>query len=176
MTLFGLVVVTDTHKSVILYLLDAAEGIAYADQVKDDSNQEILITVGEIYAASADVKYLSYFEKKWMEMEDFELVSFFDSYRALVQLADEKRYESIILNLKKIGLDSNDSKWRRFSATKTLSDLREEYRIALNEKNVDGKTNGLLNKKIKNLTEMIDEVKSKTKSKWLLESYEYYQY
>ena len=80
------------------------------------------------------------------------------------------------LNLKKIGLDSNDSKWRRFSATKTLSDLREEYQIALDEKNVDGKTNGLLNKRIKKLIEMIDEVKAKTKNEWLLESYGYYQY
>jgi hypothetical protein len=94
----------------------------------------------------------------------------------LVQLADEKTYESIILNLKKIGLDSNDSKWRRFSATKTLSDLREEYRIALDEKNADGNMKEFLNKRIKKLTEMIDEVKSKTKSEWLLESYEYYQY
>ena len=42
-----------------------------------DSNPEILITVGEIYAASADVKYLPYFEKKWMKLEGFELISFF---------------------------------------------------------------------------------------------------
>ncbi len=159
-----------------LYLLDAAEGVAFANQVKNDSNQEILITVGEIYAASGDVKYLSYFEKKWTEMDDFELISFFDSYRALVQLADEKKYESIILNLKKIGLDSKDSKWRRFSATKTLSDLREEYQIALNEKNADGTMKGFLNRRIKKLTEMIEEVKSNTKNEWLLEGYEYYQY
>jgi aminopeptidase N len=159
-----------------LYFLDAVEGVAFADQVKNDLNQDILITVGEIYAATGEVKYLPYFEKKWMEMEDFELISFFDSYRVLVQLADEKTYESIILNLKKIGLDSNDSKWRRFSATKTLNDLREEYRIALDEKNADGNMKEFLNKRIKKLTEMIDEVKSKTKSEWLLESYEYYQY
>jgi len=159
-----------------LYLLDAAEGVALANQMKNDANQEIIITVGEIYAASGDLKYLSYFEKKWMEMDDFELISFFDSYRALVQLTEEKKYESIILNLKKIGLDSNDSKWRRFSSTKTLNDLREEYRIALSEKNADGKRKVFLNKRIKKLTEMIDEVKSKTENKWLLETYEYYRY
>lgn len=160
----------------ILYLLDAAEGIAYADQVKDDSNQEILITVGEIYAASADVKYLSYFEKKWMEMEDFELVSFFDSYRALVQLADDVKYELIILNLKKMGMNSNDIKWRRLSATKTLNDLREDYRITLNEKDADKKMTEFLNKRIEKLTEMIDEVKLKTKSRWLLDAYKNYRY
>ncbi len=159
-----------------LYLLDQAEGVAYANQVKDDSSQEILVTVGEIYAATGDVKYLPYFEKKWMEMDDFELISFFDSYRALVQLVDDKKYESIILNLKKIGMDVNDSRWRRLSATKTLNDLREECRIALNDNNADGKKKEFLNKRIKNLTEMIDEVKSKTKSEWLMEYYEYYQY
>ncbi|MFK8010031.1 MAG: M1 family aminopeptidase [Saprospiraceae bacterium] len=159
-----------------LYLLDADEGVAFANQMKNDPNQEIIITVGEIYAASGDLKYLSYFEKKWMEMDDFELISFFDSYRGLVQLADEKNYESIISNLAKIGLDSNDSKWRRFSAIKTLNDLREEYRIALNEKNGDVKMKGFLNKRIKKLTEMIEEVKSNTKNEWLLEGYEYYQY
>ena len=62
---------------------------------------------------------------------------------------------------------------RRFGTT---SDTDNEVTLTKDLKNVDGKTNGLLNKKIKNLTEMIDEVKSKTKSKWLLESYEYYQY
>lgn len=159
-----------------LYLLDAAEGVAFADQVKNDPNQEIIITVGEIYAATGDLKYLPYFEKNWMEMEDFELISFFDSYRALVQLVDEKTYESIILNLKKMGMDSSDSKWRRFSATKTLNDLREDYRVALNEKNIDKKMEVFLNNRIKKLTEMIDEVKSKTTNEWLLEGYEYYQY
>jgi hypothetical protein len=34
----------------------------------------------------------------------------------------------------------------------------------------------LLNKRIKKLIEMIDEVKAKTKNEWLLESYGYYQY
>ena len=159
-----------------LYILDAVEGVAFADQMKNDPNQEMLITVGEIYAAAGDLKYLSYFEKKWMEMDDFELISFFDSYRALIQLSDEKKYDSIILNLKKMGLDSSASKWRRFSATKTLNDLREEYGIALKEKNVDGKMKGFLNKRIKKLTEMIEEVKSNTKNEWLLEGYEYYQY
>ena len=109
-------------------------------------------------------------------MEDFELISFFDSYRALVQLADDKKYESIILNLKKMGMDSNDSKWRRLSATKTLNDLREEYRNALNEKNADGKMEEFLNERIIKLTEMIDEVKSKTKSRWLLDVYGNYRY
>jgi len=46
----------------------------------------------------------------------------------------------------------------------------------LDDKNADGKMKGFLNKKIKTLTEMIDEVKSKTKNEWLLETYEYYRY
>lgn len=157
-----------------LYLLDAVEGVNYANQVSNDANQEIIMTVGEIYAATGDVKYLPYFENKWMEMDDFELISFFDSYRVLVQLTDKKTYESIIEKVKAIALDAKNVKWRRFAATKTLNDLREEYQIALDDKNNNGK--GFLNKRIKKLTEMIEEIKTETKNEWLLEGYEYYQY
>jgi hypothetical protein len=94
----------------------------------------------------------------------------------LVQLADDVKYELIILNLKKMGMNSNDIKWRRLSATKTLNDLREDYRITLNEKDADKKMTEFLNKRIEKLTEMIDEVKLKTKSRWLLDAYKNYRY
>ena len=73
-------------------------------------------------------------------------------------------------------MNSNDIKWRRLSATKTLNDLREDYRITLNEKDADKKMTEFLNKRIEKLTEMIDEVKLKTKSRWLLDAYKNYRY
>ena len=158
-----------------LYQLDNTEGLSYAEQVKNDDNPEIAVTVGEIFAATKNTKYLSYFEKKWMTMDDYDLIPFFDSYRFLLQQADENTYTSTIAKLKTMGLDSNDSKWRRLSAMKTLNDLRDEFR-ATADGNADGKKKEILSAKINTLTEMINEVKGKTKDSWLLDVYNYYQY
>ncbi len=158
-----------------LYQLDNVEGLSYAEQVKNDKNPEIALTVGEIFAATKNTNYLSYFEKKWMEIDEYDLIPFFDSYRFLLQQADENTYTSTIARLKSMGLNTNDSKWRRLSATKTLNDLRDEFR-GLADGNADGKKKEILNGKINTLTEMINEVKGKTKDAWLLDVYNYYQY
>ncbi|MEM6965539.1 MAG: M1 family aminopeptidase [Bacteroidota bacterium] len=164
-----------TSAMITLYQLDNAEGLAYAEKVKDDTNEEIINTVGEIFAATEDPKFLTYFENKWNDLKEYSVISFFDSYRYLVQRADEKTYNSIVTKMKKMGLDTTDSKWRRLAATKTLRDLRDEYQLDLDE-NTDEKKGALLSGKINTLTKVIDEIKAGTKDKWLLDVYNYYQY
>ena len=66
-----------------------------------------------------------------------------------------------------MGLDTSDSKWRRLAATKTLYDLREEFKASEEEK---------LRARTLTLTEMIDEIKKNTKDEWLLDVYNYYNY
>ena len=44
------------------------------------------------------------------------------------------------------------------------------------KKDADKKMTEFLNKRIEKLTEMIDEVKLKTKSRWLLDAYKNYRY
>ena len=98
---------------------------------------------------------------------DYDLISFFNSYRILTQQMDSKTYNSIIIKMKKMGLDSSDSKWRRLAATKTLYDLREEFKLE--------ESNGA-KAKVDTLTEIINEIKKKTKDSWLLDVYNYYNY
>ncbi|HFC01191.1 MAG TPA: M1 family peptidase [Phaeodactylibacter sp.] len=164
-----------TSAMIGLYRLDNAEGVAYAEQVKNDKNPAVIGTVGEIFAATGDTKYLSYFEKKWKDIEGFELIPFFDSYRNLVTQADGKTYASVIKKMKSIALNTDESKWLRVSGTKTLNDLREDYKIEMND-TADKARKELLVKRVDVLTKMIEEIKSNTKDTWLLDVYNYYQY
>ncbi len=158
-----------------LYYLDRNEGLALAEKIKDSKTPSIINTVGEIFAATQDPKYISYFENKWDDLEEFNLIPFFDSYRYLVMQSDDQIYEATIAKMKKMAMDKSDSKWKRLAAAKTLHEIREEYKISVGEL-LDEKDKTVLNGRISTLTKMIDGIKSSTKDKWLLDVYNYYQY
>jgi len=104
------------------------------------------------------------------------LIPFFDGYWQLLIRADQTTYESSLQKLNTIANNKKDSNWRRVSATKSLNEIRTVFKQGMEEDSVDANTKSILEKRVGDLTKMVDAIKAQTTDKWLLDIYEYYNY
>lgn len=143
-----------------LYLLDKAEAESYASRLESFDNTSIINAVSDIYGNSGDVSKLSFFQKNVDKVDGFESVNYFENYFALLKLAEEETITENILHLKGISTNMGQSPWRRFGAMKTLNDMRGFYLDqADREEDETGRTK--LTQNAEDITEMIDEIKTK---------------
>ncbi len=108
-----------------LYQLNPQEGLAAADKMNNETNAQLVATVGDIYAESRDQKYLPYFVKNLGNVDGFGALNFFESYGNLL-LADDSgaNIEKAVKRLKAIGTNMGQSPWARIASIKTLSELK----------------------------------------------------
>ena len=167
-------VIADAMKA--LFQLDPQQGLSYTKKLANDDNPTILVMVGEIYAQSGDPQYISFYEKKWNSLDGYDLIPFFDGYWQLLIRADQPTYESSLQKLNTISNNKKDSNWRRVSATKSLNEIRSVFKQGMEEDGVDANTKSILEKRVGDLTKLIDGIKAQTEDKWLMDIYEYYNY
>ena len=99
----------------------------YAKKLEDSSNPDILEMVGDIYIASGNPDNLPFFEKKMVEMDGFQVINFMDSYQSLAVETDLETATGVAKKLENIALDANQSQWKRFGATRAITQMRQAY-------------------------------------------------
>ena len=156
-------VIADAMKT--LFQLDPQQGLEYTKKLANDDNPTILVMVGEIYAQSGDPQYLSFYEKKWNDFDGYDLIPFSDGYWQLVLRADQTTYESSLKKLNTLANDKKDSNWRRVSATKSLNEIRTVFKEGAADDAVDANTKSILEKRVGDLTKIIDGIKAQTEDK-----------
>jgi len=109
-----------------LQKLDSEAALNYAKSIQDGASGELLKAVGDVYSAAGDLNYLPFFEKNIDKLSAFELIGFMEQYAGLAAQGNEQQILSVSDKLNAFGVDSNESAWKRFGATKGLNDLHIE--------------------------------------------------
>ena len=74
-------------------------------------------------AATGDPKYNSFFASKLKKVNGYQALSFYDKYAQLVMKSGGKSIDEAVIQFQGIATDMGQSGWRRFGATKALSEM-----------------------------------------------------
>lgn len=110
-----------------LSINDQEAALAYARKLEKEPVDDILLSIGEIYAESGDPRYLSFFETNLEKIGGFSGIYFFEQYQGLAVEAGLESAKRAAGNLKPIAFNAMSSPWLRFSATRALSEMRKAY-------------------------------------------------
>ncbi len=117
----------------------------------DNENENFIPVVSEMMAKEPKIANLSYFEKKIDKVDNAFSFPFFENYTKLILgLNDEAISDATLAKFQAIASDpTKNSEWRRFASTKSIADVRNDYREKGNTAKVEA------------LQKMIDTIKEK---------------
>lgn len=106
---------------------DKASALEYARLLEDEPVDDLLLSVGQIYAESGDPERLAFFEKNLKQVKGFAVIYFVDSYQRLAVNAGMDPAKKAAKYLAALALDGSQSPWRRYGATRALNEMRKAY-------------------------------------------------
>jgi len=149
--------------------LDKAEALSYATKLESESNADILIAIGNMYAETGDTKYMPFFEKKLITINDFSVFEFMDGYDALLVQADPETALGAIDKLSNVSTDMSQWQWRRLVSTRSIVGYKKYLESGLEV--VDEADKPKLQTIIDAVDKTLDAIKSKETSPRILEFY-----
>ncbi len=142
-----------------LAALDPVGSLAYAQKLEKEESGEVVNVIGQIYSASGDTNYLSFFENNFEKVDGYDAMSFFGYYMQLIARTNPQIIAGGMEKLKGIAVNMGQSPWRRFAATKSINDMRGAYQAEVPK--VEGENKTALLAYVESITKMIDEIKAK---------------
>ncbi|MEL6865843.1 MAG: M1 family aminopeptidase [Bacteroidota bacterium] len=137
--------------------LDENVALDYAQRLESERDFNIVAAVGKVYASKPDDKYLPFFEKNLEDIDGFSAISFYESYSAILQQADLTTVREARESLKAMAGNPMVSPWKRFSSTKTMHELRENYRSLIEFATPEQQNQ--LQAEVEDITKIINEIK-----------------
>ena len=154
-----------------LQQVDPTAALQKAEQFeKESDNNAILAAVGGIYALNGNAEKLPFFENNWSKIDGPSVMDFFGGYGYLLQASGAKLAPSLS-KLHGLGIDSSQSLWRRFGATKTLNDLKMSLTQAVQQIEA-AETKAAVQATVDQITTYIQEIKEKETDNQLKGIYE----
>lgn len=153
----------------LLYEKDNTKGLKVAESLTNDDNYDIVSMISDIFAATGDKKYVSFFEDKISSLGGFNSYPVFGSYYGLIQNLEASE---ILNNLDfLINMGKNDSSnFKRFMATTNLNNLRQ-LAGGMMEEEKDEKKLEAIKMLFESSDKAINEIISKEKNPQLLMRY-----
>jgi aminopeptidase N len=112
-----------------LVKLDPPSAIAASKSIENDENDAIIGSLAELYAQSPDRAQLPWFQKNLAKIDFATAFAFFENYtKYLLGLNNPLEIDSNVQQFKGIAMGKTESQWRRFSATKSISEIRNAMR------------------------------------------------
>jgi len=108
--------------------LDPQAALGVAKSFENDDSEGITQTLSELYGNNPSRENLPFFEKKMAKADYMGAFAFFDNYqKTLVGINDVALLDAGVDKLKAISTDAKTSLFRRFGATKAISDIRKHF-------------------------------------------------
>lgn len=160
-----------------LIQVDKETAMQYAQNLQDTESGSLLSTISTLYAESGDRKYLPFFQDKLKKVNGFDALSFFSNYQTLIAQFEAEESMAALEPVVKIGLDQQQSPWRRLAAMKALNDLRNEYRYEANQLEAEEAKQELENlvERVTKLMEQINAAESNNQLKNMYDSFQLLQ-
>ena len=117
--------------------MDEEIALQYAQKLEKEAEPKILAAIAEVYAAKPETANRRFFESNFVNVDGFDAISFFEQYSKVLRYAKPLETKDAVKLLNVLALDQGTSPWKRFSATKTMHELREFYRATTDEASVD---------------------------------------
>lgn len=153
----------------LLNKLDKAKAETYVQQLEDTESEALLISIAQIYAESGDPTYLGFFEQNLEQVDNYAASSFYNQMLELALEAPQDETMRLMNRLKEIGINQRQSPWRRLAATKTITDLANEWQAQANR--TDGKERIKLNQQVDQLIRYLDQLKEAEENDQLRQLY-----
>ncbi|MEO1514017.1 MAG: M1 family metallopeptidase [Bacteroidota bacterium] len=115
-----------------LSTLDESSAMEYAAKLEGQNYSQLLAAIAEVYASKPESANRSFFEKNFENVDGYDAIAFFEQYSKVLQSADIPEAQKAAQQLNKLALNQRSSPWKRFSATKTMHELRQHYRNQAN--------------------------------------------
>ncbi len=106
-----------------LYKLSAPAALEAAKKYENETNSELLLSVGEMYAQNPNAERVAFFEKNLEKVNGLEAIGFVGNYVKMMVKTGETDLKGKLTRLHKIGIDQSQSPWRRFACARTLKDF-----------------------------------------------------
>lgn len=130
--------------------MDPKAAIEASKALEKDENEQIVLALANLYAEHPDKAQAAWFATHAEKMDNMVAFAFFDNYQKfLLGLNDGALLDQTIQKWRSIAFDQKTSQWRRFSATKSIADIRNHFR----EQNSN-------EAKVAELDKMIEEIKA----------------
>jgi aminopeptidase N len=142
----------------LLNKLNPEKAQQYVQQLENTDSEAILISIAQIYAESGDPGFLSFFERNLEQVDNYAASSFYNQLLELALQAPQSETMRLMNRLKKIGLDQQQSPWRRLAAAKTITDLANEWQSQANR--MEGSKKAELNKQVDLLMQHFEQIKT----------------
>lgn len=112
-----------------IYNADKEEGVKYAEKLKNENNISILLSVAEIFSATGDVKYTSFFDANYKKMSNYNAFSFFDYYAELLKKTkDDPFILAKASDFREISTTTDNGQWLRYASANAIKKLRDNYK------------------------------------------------
>ncbi len=142
----------------VLSAVNPEECVQAVDVLTDETNSQIVLAIGQIYAIHGDEGALPYFEDHMDDVDGYEALDFFGSYQSLLIDGNSNQVNAGIERLQAVATNMGQSPWRRIGATKSLSDLRQAFLEKSREQN-DAAAREKLDAQAGKLRLIIDEIR-----------------
>jgi aminopeptidase N len=114
-----------------LYKLNAPAALEAAKKLENETNSELLLSIGEMYAKNPTSERVGFFDKNLEKVNGMEAIGFVGNYAKMLVKTGESDLKGKLTRLYKMGIDQAQSPWRRFACARTMKDLS----AALKQKN-----------------------------------------
>ncbi|MEO1437091.1 MAG: M1 family aminopeptidase, partial [Bacteroidota bacterium] len=107
--------------------LDKAAAGKVAATLKDETNGQIIVALGGIFAESGALDQLDYYEERSKYVGGFSIVSFYSDYMNLALQGDINIQNRALEHLKATATNYEFSTFGRYAALKTMNDMKKHY-------------------------------------------------
>ncbi|MEQ8705665.1 MAG: M1 family aminopeptidase [Phaeodactylibacter sp.] len=145
-----------------LTVIDPDAALEVAAALEDNSSDDILLAVGELYATTGETQYLPFFKKNLTKVDGFSAVYFVDAYKELAINSDLETAKGVAEDLSAIATGTGASAWIKFGATRGLNEMRKTFEQAEDDEELTF---------AKTLTEMLKKIKASETNPQLLSFY-----
>jgi aminopeptidase N len=104
--------------------LDPKAGIAAAQKLEGENSEDIILSIGSIYADGDDMNRLAFFAAKLEEVDGYGALSFYVDYQRLLVKGSMDEMKGGAEKLAAIAKNMKQSPWRRISAGKAIVDMQ----------------------------------------------------
>lgn len=102
---------------------EPATALKAAKKLEASENSDVLAAIGQVYAGTGDMNYLSFFENNWDNVQFFAAVTFLQQYADLAKQGGNDQLLASAEKLAAIGTNMSESPWLRFGSMGALNDL-----------------------------------------------------
>lgn len=115
---------------ILLNEVNPAKALNYAEKNIDEPSGYFEASIAELFSSSGQIKYLPFFEERLESVSIYRVFNFYDQYFRLLKNQSPEFLVNKALILKQVSVNRENSIYRKYAATNTISKIKNLIPIA----------------------------------------------